>query len=346
MSLLVDIEKKLGGFTLKTSFRSEGNVLGLLGPSGCGKSITLRCIAGVMRPDKGRIVLNGVTLFDSEQRIDLPPQKRKVGFLFQNYALFPNMTVEKNILCGLYGEKDKAVRQKKLKDVLRLLQLEGLTGHRPSQLSGGQAQRVALARILVGQPELLLLDEPFSALDSHLREKLQVEMRSILREFGKDAILVTHSREEAFHLCHQLAVMERGSVLVQKETRNLFDDPQKVQAAVLTGCKNIVPARKRNAHLVEIPNWGIQLETAQKVPDSLTHIGIRGHSFDPAEERNSYPVTILDAIEEPFEWVVRFRFEGQSAGSPEVWWRVAKTERQLCPEKLGTAPQRVLLLES
>lgn len=171
MSLEVHIEKKLNGFTLRSDFTAGNTATAILGASGCGKSMTLRCIAGIVKPDKGRIVLDGRVLFDSGQHIDLPPQQRGVGLLFQNYALFPNMTVEQNILCGLKAERDKAARKARCAGMLRALRLEELASRRPAELSGGQQQRTALARILVGKPRILMLDEPFSALDSYLREE-------------------------------------------------------------------------------------------------------------------------------------------------------------------------------
>ena len=199
MSLFVDIRKKLGDFSLDVSFESDSGTLGILGESGCGKSMTLKCIAGIETPDSGKIILNGLTLFDSEKRINLPPQKRRVGYLFQNYALFPNMTVRQNILCGLHFEKDKSIRDVEVERILDLVQLRGLENHKPHQLSGGQQQRTALARILVNKPNLLMLDEPFSALDSHLRDALQLEMLELLKDFDKDVLLVTHNRDEAYH---------------------------------------------------------------------------------------------------------------------------------------------------
>ena len=169
MSLEVNIEKKLDGFTLRAAFTAGNTSTVLLGASGCGKSMTLRCIAGIVKPDCGRIVLDGRVLFDSAQHIDLPPQQRGVGLLFQNYALFPNMTVEQNIRCGLKAEKDPTARRAACAEMLRAMRLEPLAKRCPAQLSGGQQQRAALARILVGKPRILMLDEPFSALDSYLR---------------------------------------------------------------------------------------------------------------------------------------------------------------------------------
>ena len=190
MSLEVHIEKKLNGFTLRSDFAAGNTATAILGASGCGKSMTLRCIAGIVKPDKGRIVLDGRVLFDSEQHIDLPPQQRGVGLLFQNYALFPNMTVEQNILCGLKAERDKAARKARCAGMLRALRLEELASRRPAELSGGQQQRTALARILVGKPKILMLDEPFSALDSYLREEVEGEVGSLLAGFAGTALLV------------------------------------------------------------------------------------------------------------------------------------------------------------
>ena len=197
MSLEVNITKKLDGFTLHANFAARSTATAILGASGCGKSMTLRCIAGIVKPDAGRIVLDGRVLFDSAQHIDLPPQQRGVGLLFQNYALFPNMTVEQNVLCGLKAEKDKAARKARCAEMLQAMRLESLAKRYPAQLSGGQQQRTALARILVGRPKILMLDEPFSALDSYLREEVEGEVGSLLAGFGGTALLVTHNRDEA-----------------------------------------------------------------------------------------------------------------------------------------------------
>lgn len=345
MSLFVDIKKRLGDFTLDVQFETDGGVLGILGASGCGKSMTLKCIAGIEKPDSGRIVLDGVTLFDAQKGIDLPVQQRRVGYLFQSYALFPNMTVGQNILCGLRGEKDKAKREERLKGLLALLQLEDVRDHRPHQLSGGQAQRTALARILASRPKLLMLDEPFSALDSHLRIQLQWQMRSLLKSYGHDVLLVTHSRDEAYHLSSSIAVMDEGRMMGVKRTKEMFADPGSVCAARITGCKNIVPAHKTGVYEVEIPDWGIRLQTAQPVSEGLEAIGIRAHYFCAEEKQNGFSIVFSEDMEEPFEWIVAFRYAGQKAGSPDVWWRVSKEGRTAeFPEKLGVAPEDILLL--
>ena len=345
MSLIVDIRKRLGAFTLDAAFTAENGITCLLGASGSGKSMTLKCIAGIERPDEGRIELDGRVLFDSAKGIDLPPQQRGVGYLFQNYALFPNMTVRQNILCGLHREKNRSRREARLEEMLRMMQLEGLEKHRPAQLSGGQQQRVALARILVSDPALLLLDEPFSALDGHLRAALKIELRDLLRTFGREVVMVTHSRDEAYNMSAEIAVMDQGRILTRKPTKQLFADPGSVPAAVLTGCKNIAEARRIDEHTVEVPEWGARLEVAQEVKDGLKAVGIRAHYFNPNPPHNRFPVRYVEEMEEPFETIIQFRYAGQSDESPALWWRLTKDKRPgKFPGELGIAPANVLLL--
>ena len=345
MSLIVDIKKKLGSFELESKFEAQNGVTCLLGPSGCGKSMTLKCIAGIEKPDSGHIELDGVVLYDSEKGINLPPQKRHVGYLFQNYALFPNMTVRQNILCGMRHEKDKTKKEEKLKKMLDMFQLNGLENHRPAQLSGGQAQRTALARIMVSDPQLLLLDEPFSALDAHLRGKLMIEMRDVLARFGREVIMVTHNRDEAYNMSREIAVMDSGKLLTVNRTKALFADPGSVPAAILTGCKNIAAAEKRGEYEVYVPDWGVTLTTAQPVGDNIKAIGIRAHYFNPNTPTNRCEVEYCDEMEEPFEWIIEFRYKSAAAEAPSVWWRVTKDKRpQTFPAELGIAPANILLL--
>ena len=345
MSLIVDIHKDLGSFRLDASFEAENGVTSLLGASGCGKSLTLKCIAGIEKPDEGHIELDGEVLYDSEAKINLPPQKRHVGYLFQNYALFPNMTVRQNILCGLNREKDRSVRETRLRDMLHMLQLEGLEDHKPHQLSGGQQQRVALARILVSDPRLLLLDEPFSALDGHLRDALKIELRDLLQRYGHEVLMVTHDRTEAYNMSAQIAVMDQGRILARKPTKALFADPGSVPAATLTGCKNIAAARRIDGHTVEVPDWGVRLEVVREVKDGLKAVGIRAHYFNPSTPHNRFPVRYVEEMEEPFETIIQFRYAGQRDASPAVWWRLPKDKRPgQFPGDLGIAPANVLLL--
>ena len=345
MSLHVDIRKRLGSFTLDVRFSAENGITSLLGASGCGKSMTLKCIAGIEKPDEGRIELDGTVLFDSAQKINLPPQKRRVGYLFQNYALFPNMSVRQNILCGLNREKDRGEKERRLREMLRMMQLEGLEDRKPAQLSGGQQQRAALARILVNDPQILLLDEPFSALDGHLRDSLKVEMRDLLERFGREVLMVTHDRNEAYNMSREIAVMDNGRLLTIKPTKALFADPGSVQAAILTGCKNIVEARRVDEHTVEIPEWGVRMETKDTVKEGLCAVGVRAHYFNPNAAQNRFPVRFIEEMEEPFETILHFRYENQRDGSPAVWWRLPKEKRPRdFPAQLGVAAANILLL--
>ena len=345
MSLFVDIRKNFGEFHLNISLETNGGVSGLLGASGSGKSMTLMCVAGIVKPDSGKIILNGRTLYDSVRRINLTPQQRRVGYLFQSYALFPNMTVRQNILCGLHREKDKKKRGQTLREMISLMQLGGLEKRRPSQLSGGQQQRTALARILAGDPDMLVLDEPFSALDSHLRDQLQLETQKLLLRFAKDAILVTHSRDEAYHMCQRIALIDDGRLIANKETKLLFADPESRQAALLTGCKNVIEAQKEGENLVGVPAWGVRFTTSQPVRDGLCAIGIRAHYFDPGITQNRFPVRFSEEIESPFEYNIQFRFRDQSESEKDIWWLVAKEKKTgQAPQELGVAPESIMLL--
>ena len=345
MSLRVDIRKKLGSFTLDVAFTAENGITSLLGASGCGKSMTLKCIAGIEKPDEGVIELDGRVLFDSSAKRNLPPQQRRVGYLFQNYALFPNMTVRQNILCGLNREKDRTVKRQRLRSMLQMMQLEGLEERKPAQLSGGQQQRVALARILVNDPQLLLLDEPFSALDAHLRDSLKIEMRDLLEQFGREVLMVTHDRNEAYNMSSSIAVMDAGSIIVLKSTKQLFGDPGSIPAAILTGCKNIAEAVKIGEYEAEVPSWGIRLTSAQPLKDGLKAIGIRAHYFNPSCPQNRFPVTFVEEMEEPFETILQFRYAGQSEESDPVWWRLTKDKKPAeFPKEIGIAPVNILPL--
>lgn len=344
MSLSVDIEKKLGRFTLRIQLDTDAPITGLLGASGCGKSLTLKCIAGIERPDRGRILLDGTVLFDSEQKIDLPPQQRRVGYLFQQYALFPTMTVAENIRCGARA-LPRAERERTVAEMLALLQLQGLEDRRPAQLSGGQAQRVALARMLAARPRLLLLDEPFSALDAHLRDQLQPQLRELLHTVGRQALLVTHSRDEAYRLCSRLCILDKGHTVRTGATKEVFADPRSVAAARLTGCKNIAAARRAGDREAEVPAWGIRLRTACPVPENLQAVGLRAHYFNPRTAVNRFAVQPAGEMEEPFEWCLLFRYGGQVPDSDALWWRLPKDKKPAAlPAELGIAPQNVLLL--
>lgn len=346
MSLQVEIVKKLRDITLKASFQTDAadGIAGILGASGCGKSMTLKCIAGIETPDQGRIVLNGRTLFDSEQNINLKVQERNVGYLFQNYALFPNMTVRQNIEIAVHGTKDQ---KKALTDqYLELLQIGQFEKRYPGRLSGGQQQRVALARILVSNPDVLMLDEPFSALDYFLKESLQVELLDLLKQYQGDILMVTHSRDEIYRFCDHIYVISEGKLVSSGKTKDVFKNPQTVSAAKLTGCKNIAEAVKISDYCLQIPAWDVRLELMNKIPDRVTHVGIRAHDFkaaDSSDRHNKMRSVAKYILEDPFEMTVILQ--------NGVWWKMSKAVwkqhfQEQIPEYLIFPEESVLLLET
>jgi len=347
MSLYVDINKKFKDFSLDVKFETTNERLGLLGASGCGKSMTLKCIAGIERPDEGRIILNDRVLFDSKAKIDLPPQTRKVGYLFQNYALFPHMSIEDNIGCGLKGSnKSKRPRVDKM---IELLHLQGLEKRYPLQLSGGQQQRVALARILVYEPDVLMLDEPFSALDTYLKENLQEELLEVLSEYHGDTLIVSHSRDEVYSLCEKIAILDNGNLTLTGKTVDVFNKPTKLVAARLTGCKNISRIKKVSEYEVEAIDWGIVLKTQEVVSDNINYVGIRAHDIIPAKDKNednALSCKPLRIVESPFENNIIL----SSCSSGELWWKVSKaywmnTLVGKVPEFIMLPKDSIMLLE-
>lgn len=259
--LRIDIRKKLSSFTLSIALETDGETA-FIGPSGCGKSVTLKCIAGIMKPDEGIIEYNGRTLFDSSRHIDLPPQERHIGYLFQSYALFPDMTVRQNILAGLRWEKDRAARERMAEYAASMLHVAHLLDSKPYQLSGGEAQRTALARMIVSKPDLMLFDEPFSALDIYLKDEIKAQFKDIVESVGKDYIIVTHSMDEAYSLSRSLFIINEGQIIRQGSSNDVFADPVSRKAAEIMGYRNIADAVADSAGHIEIPAWNIRLEDA------------------------------------------------------------------------------------
>jgi ABC-type Fe3+/spermidine/putrescine transport system ATPase subunit len=215
----------------------EGKLTALLGPSGCGKTTTMKLIAGLLKPTEGDI------LFDGRSILGVPAEKRNTAMVFQKHLLFPYMSVGDNIAFGLRMRKEKkAVREQRIQEMLDLVRLPGMAPRRPVQLSGGQQQRIALARALVVEPDVLLLDEPLSALDAHLRDEMRELIRSIQMKFGITTLLVTHDQEEAVVLADRIAVMFDGRICQYDEPPVFYDRPASVQVAKFFGAKNLIKA--------------------------------------------------------------------------------------------------------
>lgn len=302
--LIFDARRRIDKFALAAAFRNSGGALGLLGASGSGKSMTLRCIAGLDTPDNGRIVLNGRVLFDADANINLPPSARRIGVLFQDYALFPHLTVRENIAFGL-EHLSRPEQKDRTANVVELVRLEGLLDRYPAEISGGQKQRVALARALAIQPDALLLDEPFSALDPHLRRQLEEQLREALTHYEGVVLFVTHDLEEAFRFCKDLLVLDAGEVIASGPKHQLFEQPRTIRTARLTGCKNIARAQRGDRTTVQVPEWKVNLSVADGGFDQLTHVGIRAHHLKlterTSEAENVFPCWLMESSESPHE---------------------------------------------
>ncbi|SFL24596.1 molybdate transport system ATP-binding protein [Methanobrevibacter olleyae] len=339
--LKINIQKKLKEFDLDIDFKLKKGRLGILGPSGCGKSMTLKSITGIVTPDNGAISLitkEETIYFDSNKKINLKPQSRNVGYLFQNYALFPNMTVEENIAIGL----SKDYNEKSLSEMIKRFHLDGLEKRYPRQLSGGQQQRVALARILAYGPDVILLDEPFSAMDAFLKEQLRIELVNSLKDFDGFSILVTHDRDEAFQFCDELLILDKGKIIAKGDTHEVFENPKKVQVARLTGCKNISKIEVIDEHHLKSLDWGLIFEVSEKISPNITHIGIRAHDFSPAEKDdvNAIDTENSTKLEMPFEWEITL--------ANGLWWKIDKQIHEhefVIPKYLKIDPKNIILLE-
>lgn len=366
MDLVVDIKKKYKDFNLEIKFESGQDTLGILGSSGSGKSMTLRAIAGIVTPDQGRIILNGRTLFDSDKGINLAVQERRVGLLFQNYALFPNLTVRENIEFGI-RKLPEAQRMQRVEDKLTAMQIEHLQDKYPYQLSGGEQQRTALARTLVTEPECLLLDEPFSALDNHIRARLEKELLDIFSGFDGVKLFVTHNLEECYRVSKNIMVIDRGKALFCGCRDEIFQNPKEVRTARLTGCKNISTMSRIGKDRVEAREWAciltINKENGKDHNDQIntdnlsgyTHIGIRDHDIKPAADKslpNTFPCLVKRTIETPFAVTCFLKIEGTAGdnGEYQLQMEISKEEysvmkTQPFPWYVQLKPEKMLLLK-
>ena len=315
MPLEVAIEKNVDGFQLAVEFTADAAPLGLLGPSGSGKTMTLRAIAGLETPDRGRIVLNGKVLFDSALKINLKARERRIGLLFQNYALFPHLTVMKNIAFGLQHVSDEE-RKRRAAEQIAAAHLFGLAERYPAKLSGGEQQRVALARALAIDPAALLLDEPFSALDTHLRGALERQLRETLATYRGSTLFVSHNLEEAYRVCEKIVVLANGKVAAQGPKEEIFRHPPTFEVARVTGCKNYSRARRMPDGCIEAMDWGCKLSVTQEFAESPEHVAIRAHHIrvHPPEyfvaekfHKNIFPCWLAAMTETPFRVTLDLR---------------------------------------
>jgi molybdate ABC transporter permease protein len=350
----MSVEKKLEHFKLKVELHAGNGAVGLLGASGAGKSMTLRMIAGIAAPDRGRIVLNDRVLFDSSTGQNIAAARRKIGIVFQDYALFPHMTVAGNVGFGLRALPDRE-RQQRVQRHLERMRIAELAGRYPAEISGGQRQRVAIARCMAIEPDALLFDEPFAALDPHLRRQMEEQLRETLSDYNGAVIFVTHDMEEAFRFCTDLLVLDCGRVIASGPKHQLFESPHTVAAARLTGCKNIVSACRIGDDRIAVRDWNCELHTANSVSDALTHIGFRSHqiTFQPAgQAENTFLCWLVSTSEAPHEMTLYLRLHAApltgdlphlQADVPKDAWRALSVQPQ--PWRVKLDPARLLLLE-
>lgn len=332
MSLSVSIKKSFPAFTLDVDIEAGNETIGWLGESGCGKSLTMRCIAGIETPDEGKIVVNGKTFFEREAgkrpAVNLSPQERKTALLFQNYMLFPNLTVAENVAAGIDRKLPKEERNAQVDAELKRFGLDGFGKRYPSQLSGGQQQRVALARMLAAKPDILMLDEPFSALDAHLKGVLEQNLAGLFETFHGTILYVSHDIDEALRFCDRIAVIEKGHVMEVSTGNNLVNNPQSAASIRLSGCKNTTPAHRIDDHRVFLPAWGIEVETDKPAPENLTYMGVRAFFLERAKEpgRNTYRVRVIRTSDSRFDRSVLLEFLDRTPGSDPV---VGQTENEM-----------------
>ena len=346
MKLRVDIMKTIGDFRLDVQLEAGEGTLALLGASGSGKSTVLRCVAGLTDPDEGRIMLDGEPLFDSYRHVNVPPQKRKIGFLTPGYALFPHMTVRGNVAAAVESRTD---RERVATDALRRFRLTEAADKRPRQLSETERQRTALARLWASHPSAILLDEPLSDGDSFLKFGLEQELSDFLRAFDGPAVWASHDRGEVYRNCPSVCVLENGLSQEIISAERLLSHPGTEGAARLSGCKNIIGAIPRH-NAIFIPEWGVTLRSAYPIPPLLTRVGIRAHQVRITEPAlvNTFSVTVERVIEDVSSTIVLLRPNGASEDAPLLrmetdrnTWRTTPDQRNLT---VSIGPQDILLL--
>lgn len=345
MKLWIAIEKRLRDFTLHIHLEAgaEQGAVALLGASGAGKSVALKCIAGLMQPDKGKIILGERVLFDSEKKINLPPRLRNVGYLFQSYALFPHLTLLENVCFGM-KTKDKA----RATEWLAKVALQDWAQAYPKELSGGQQQRAALARMLAAEPAAILLDEPFAALDGHLRWQLERTIETCMQNFGGPAVIVTHDIGEAYRLSQNIVVVDKGQAETQRPTEEFFQHPQTLAAARLTGCQNLSRAKIEGEYLHAL-DWGFSLQIPKhQHPEKIAYVGIRATDMQPAtgEGINTFTFPISQKIIDVHTYI--FLLQTPKAGTT-LRWEISKenfhADEGETSVQLTLSAERLLLLE-
>lgn len=325
MSLIVDIKKRLSNFDLDIQFEADKDVFAILGASGSGKSMVLKCISGIEKPDSGYIEYNGKVFFDSKKNINIASQKRNVGFLFQNYALFPNMTVEENIKSGI---RDKKKSSNDVETVMKKFFIYKIRNRYPREISGGEQQRTALARIFISSPNILMLDEPLSALDYYIKWELEQFIMDKIKEFDGVSLFVSHSRDEVYRICDKIGVLNSGKFDIIEGKHNLFLSPKTHFAAILTGCKNFAKIKFISDKKIEAEDWGEIFEFENNIDNkNINYIGIRAHYFFendiPNNDIFNIKCEIVKVVEEIFSYMIIVK-PVKSKNNANIVWEFSK----------------------
>ncbi len=333
IKLEVDIQKQLPDFLLDITFKidSQQNTLGILGSSGAGKTTLLRCIAGLDTPDRGRIILNNRVLFDSAKEINLPPQERTVGLVFQDYALFSHLTVAENIAFGMSATHSALVIQEEINKQLEQVNLLSKSDRFSAQLSGGEQQRIALARALASNPAVTLLDEPFSALDTNLKARLIKLLHKRLTNYPGLTLYVTHNLAEAYYLCPQLLIIDRGTAIAFDQKQNIINHPPNLKTAQITGCNNFSRAKKTSPQTIKAVDWQCELQVEHPIPKNLSQIGIHAHAITFTKNEsgvNIFPVWLAKYSEFPNKVIAYLKLHSTINNSEDYHLEVEVTFSQ------------------
>ena len=348
--LEVRIKKTVGSFRLNVSLNADKAASGIIGPSGGGKSMTLKCIAGLFTPDSGTIKLNDTILFSSDLRINLPPRKRNLGYVFQNYALFPHLTLSQNIAYGI-KHLDRNTQKRKVTEMISRMRLTGFEKQYPSQLSGGQQQRAALGRTLITEPSLLLLDEPLSALDNHNKHLLEKELVSIIKNnYDGIVLLVTHNIEEAYRICDNITVIDEGKNIQSGSKEDIVRAPINSVAARITGCKNLLPSTiiDENGNYFTLRSGELIFKAKKSNVNVSGRViaGIRAHdlSFPPIDSvtENTFVCDVMERVKGMFSTTTvvncygcELRTETAHAAEPHAAeWENERMMIHIPPEKV------------
>lgn len=333
MSVDLHIKKNFGRFKLNIEYRGESRRIGILGASGSGKSLMLKSIAGIETPNYGFVNIDGRVLFDSRNKVDIAPQKRKTGYMFQSLALFENMSVEKNIKAGIKKDADVKARE-----IMEDFGLSELADRLPSQLSQGQRQRTALARIIASEPEVILLDEPFSSLDSYMRDEMQTNLINTLKYFKGTVITVSHSYDEIYALSDELIVIDNGKICTYGKTDDIFRKPPDRISAVLTGCENIAAVKYRN-NKIYIPDWDIELTSDIK---NAEYVAVRANSFLLEDNGNSICLDVAEpkVKKGPFDNTIFFKPSERAVG--KICFKISPYDN--IPDKIYLDKSNLLII--